>query len=168
MCEPYRSKFFIMPLPLKKPKKEYKLLESALRSAFDPQLFEVSTDFLFAKSIKRKFEADFYIHFPYNGSKLAIEVEGGIYSFSRGDGKGKRAGAHGTPAGILRDMEKANIYAALGIKLLRVTPAQADEKPDIIASLAHSILCENPNMTMLKALSNTKRPIKQTTKKLKF
>ena len=168
MCEPYRSKFFIMPLPLKKPKKEYKLLESELRRVFDPMTFEASKNFLFAKSINRKFEADFYIHFPYNGSKLAIEVEGGIYSFSRGDGKGKRAGAHGTPAGILRDMEKANIYAALGIKLLRVTPQQAENMPDIIAKLAFSIIVEKPDMTMLKALSNTKRTPKQSTKKLKF
>lgn len=48
----------------------------------------------------------------YCGQKVALEVEGGIWT----------RGAHGRGSGISRDMEKYNEAAALGWRVLRVTP----------------------------------------------
>jgi hypothetical protein len=42
---------------------------------------------------------------------VALEIEGGIWS----------RGAHARPAGITRDIEKANMAALAGITLLRAT-----------------------------------------------
>lgn len=44
--------------------------------------------------------------------KIALEVEGGIYS----------GGRHTSAAGFLRDMEKYNAAACMGWRVLRITP----------------------------------------------
>lgn len=44
--------------------------------------------------------------------KLAMEIEGGIYS----------GGRHTTPKGFFNDMEKFNNAAILGWRILRITP----------------------------------------------
>lgn len=58
----------------------------------------------------RKFRFDF----AWPEVRLALEVEGGIFTKQ----------AHGSITGILRDMEKYNLAAANGWRVLRVTPAQ--------------------------------------------
>lgn len=45
---------------------------------------------------------------------LAIEVEGGVYSFGR----------HNRPQGYIQDMQKYNEASQLGWKVLRFTPQQ--------------------------------------------
>jgi very-short-patch-repair endonuclease len=61
-------------------------------------------------SALRKYELDFALL----DSQIGIEIDGGIY-----DGR-----AHGSIAGILRDMEKHNLLTLLGWRTLRYTPAQ--------------------------------------------
>lgn len=59
----------------------------------------------------RKWRFDFAWNFgPAVG--IALEVEGGIWT----------GGAHGRGSGIKRDMEKYNEAAAVGWRVLRVTP----------------------------------------------
>ena len=58
----------------------------------------------------RKFRFDFA--WPFY--KLALEVEGGVWS----------GGAHGRGTGIVRDMEKATLAAELGWRIVRVTPSK--------------------------------------------
>lgn len=58
----------------------------------------------------RKWRIDWY--FEENGKKIALEVEGGVWTFGR----------HTRGAGFLADVEKYNNLAMAGIYLLRVTP----------------------------------------------
>ena len=53
---------------------------------------------------------------PMAESGIALEVEGGIFV----------QGRHSRGAGMLRDMEKYNEAAALGWRVLRVTPANVE------------------------------------------
>lgn len=45
---------------------------------------------------------------------LAVEIEGGVFS----------RGRHVRPTGFLKDCEKYNTMAAMGIRLIRLTPQQ--------------------------------------------
>ena len=54
------------------------------------------------------------IDYSYPDAKLAIEVEGGVWS----------RGKHGRGSGIVKDMAKGNALACAGWRLLRVTPDQ--------------------------------------------
>ena len=65
-------------------------------------------EFVFHPS--RKWRLDF----AWPDAKLALEVEGGVWS----------GGKHGRGSGIVKDMEKANGLACLGWRLLRVTPSE--------------------------------------------
>ena len=58
----------------------------------------------------RKFRADFC----WPKQKIILEVEGGIWS----------GGMHGRGVGITRDIEKYNLAATLGYKVLRVVPRE--------------------------------------------
>jgi very-short-patch-repair endonuclease len=58
----------------------------------------------------RKFRFDF----AWPDRKFAVELEGAIWS----------NGAHSTPMGILRDMDKGNLAVMLGWSVLRFSPAQ--------------------------------------------
>lgn len=60
----------------------------------------------------RKYRFDLY--FEQDGAKVALEIEGGVFR------KGK--GAHSSVSGILRDMDKYNEAAKLGIFVYRVLP----------------------------------------------
>lgn len=57
----------------------------------------------------RKFRFDF----AWPSHKLALEVEGGVWS----------GGAHGRGTGIVRDMEKHTLAAEEGWRIIRVTPS---------------------------------------------
>lgn len=59
---------------------------------------------------ERKWKTDFY--FEANGVKLALEVEGGIFT----------GGRHTRPAGFVGDLEKYNALTLQGIFLIRVSP----------------------------------------------
>lgn len=67
-------------------------------------------EFQFAKDIKRRWRIDYY--FDYNGKRIALEVEGGVYT----------RGRHTRPTGFVKDMEKYNEMAKRGILLLRCQP----------------------------------------------
>lgn len=57
---------------------------------------------------KRKFRMDYYGE--WNGIKFCVELEGGVFI----------RGRHLRPAGFLRDMEKYNLAAQLGIFVFRI------------------------------------------------
>lgn len=59
---------------------------------------------------ERKWRIDFY--FEANGRRLALEVEGGVFT----------GGRHTRGAGFVADIEKYNELSAAGIFLVRVTP----------------------------------------------
>ena len=61
----------------------------------------------------RKYRADF----AWPSRRLLLEVEGGIYTGE----------AHGSVAGLLHDLARANAAACHGWRVLRVTPAQLDD-----------------------------------------
>jgi hypothetical protein len=67
-------------------------------------------EYQFAKHLKRKWRIDWY--FEVNGKKVALEVEGGVWT----------SGRHTRGSGFIKDMEKYNTAATEGIFLLRVTP----------------------------------------------
>lgn len=58
----------------------------------------------------RKWRIDYY--FEINGKRIALEVEGGVWT----------GGRHTTGKGFMGDMEKYNAISAAGIVLLRTTP----------------------------------------------
>ncbi|MEN0049028.1 MAG: hypothetical protein AAF806_18330 [Bacteroidota bacterium] len=58
----------------------------------------------------RKWRIDWY--FEFEGKKVALEVEGGVYKYGR----------HNRANGFLKDMEKYNQLAAHGILLVRCVP----------------------------------------------
>ena len=77
-------------------------------------------EFQFAKKQGRKWRIDYYFErecivdgYPKT-VKIALEVEGGVYT----------GGRHVTPEGFLKDMEKYNALAEYGITLYRITPGQ--------------------------------------------
>lgn len=55
---------------------------------------------------------NFRFDFAWPQAKVALEVEGGIFT----------RGAHGSVSGILRDIEKYNLAACWGWRILRVLP----------------------------------------------
>ena len=54
------------------------------------------------------------LDYAWPDAKLGLEVEGGVWT----------RGKHGRGSGIVKDMEKANLLACAGWRLLRVTPDQ--------------------------------------------
>jgi anti-sigma factor RsiW len=58
----------------------------------------------------RKWRIDYY--FERNGKRVALEVEGGVWT----------GGRHTTGKGFMGDMEKYNAISTAGIVLLRTTP----------------------------------------------
>jgi hypothetical protein len=68
-------------------------------------------EFLFAKDIKRRWRIDYY--FELGEKKIALEVEGGIWT----------GGRHSRGKGMKADMEKYNEMAIRGITLIRTTPS---------------------------------------------
>jgi very-short-patch-repair endonuclease len=65
----------------------------------------------------RRFAADF----AYPAVRLLIEIQGGLVPFTREDGE-VRAGAHGSVSGVLRDLERTNLAALNGWRMLRFPP----------------------------------------------
>ena len=95
-----------------------KLFRAALTAAKLPMPV---AEYEFAKAEGRKFRWDFSWELessPYwcmdcgRDTKLALEIQGGVWS----------RGAHGRGTGIVRDMEKFSLGAALGWRLLLVQP----------------------------------------------
>jgi very-short-patch-repair endonuclease len=82
--------------------------ESTLAQHLKVLKIEFEREFQFCES--RKWRSDFHI----TGTKLLIEVEGGIWS----------GGRHTRAKGYLRDMEKYNEATALGYQLLRFSTEQ--------------------------------------------
>lgn len=73
-----------------------------LRAVKHPATF--CEEHLFAEALGRKFRFDFAFH----AERLAVEINGGIWS----------RGAHGHPTTIMRNMEKLNVAAFLGWRVL--------------------------------------------------
>jgi len=91
-----------------KPSGKFELLWMVLRG---PKL---TPEFKF--DAKRKFRFDFYCE--SNGLKVALELEGGIWS----------KGRHTRPSGFLRDMEKYNLAASKGILVFRIPSHDISQK----------------------------------------
>ena len=72
----------------------------------------------FAAELGRAFRLDF----AWPGPKVAAEVQGG--GWMPVDENGRRRGAHGGGAALERDCEKHALAAALGWRVVPVTPAQ--------------------------------------------
>jgi hypothetical protein len=68
----------------------------------------------------RKFKFDY----AFIEQKIAVEIEGGIFPFVDKRGAYHKHGAHGSISGILRDMEKYNLAAVLGWRILRYQPGK--------------------------------------------
>lgn len=73
------------------------------------------TEYRFAST--RQFRFDF----AWPQHKVALEVEGGIFI----------RGAHGSISGIKRDMEKYNLAASMGWRILRVIPQEVCMKETV-------------------------------------
>ena len=84
--------------------KEHRLPEPVCEHQFNPD---------------RKFRFDY----AWPGDMIALEVEGGIYGGSAANGR-RYKGAHSSISGMLRDIEKYNLAACNGWRVLRVPPDQ--------------------------------------------
>lgn len=69
---------------------------------------------------ERRWRADFWWN-AQPDSAVALEIEGGVFQRRNG---GKFAGWHQSAQRMLGDMEKYNTMAAMGIRLIRLTPQQ--------------------------------------------
>jgi very-short-patch-repair endonuclease len=78
----------------------------------------------------RKYRFDF-VHVE---SKVAIELQGGIY------GTGKRRGAHIRPQGYERDCEKNNLAALHGWVVLAFTSGMLDKNPSWCCELVERVI----------------------------
>ena len=81
-------------------------------------------EFAFAKSMGRRWRADFIVPFPSmpHGTmtllpSIFVEIDGGGYV----------GGRHSTGKGIEADAEKASAAAILGYRVIRVTPRQVED-----------------------------------------
>lgn len=128
----------------------------AVRS--DTFTWEIHEEYAFAKDEARNHRWDFAL--PQIG--LAIEINGGIWT----------RGAHGHPQDILRNMEKTNLAAALGWRVLAFSPEQVKNGLALAFTLAtierlERLLCSNltrcateskaPFLTRLPALGGVKK-----------
>lgn len=75
----------------------------------------------FAAELGRAFRFDF----AWLGQKVAVEVQGG--GWMAVDENGRRRGAHGGGAALERDCEKHALAAALGWRVVPVTPKQIQD-----------------------------------------
>ncbi|WP_119025140.1 DUF559 domain-containing protein [Acinetobacter soli] len=107
----YRSKF-----PIKKGKKRRSVKGQRVQSegevtlARDLRALKINFEQEYKFHPERNWRADFWI----TGSKILVEVEGGIWS----------GGRHTRGKGYLGDMEKYNAAAILGFKVLRFDTQQ--------------------------------------------
>ena len=74
----------------------------------------------------RKFSADF----AFVEQKLIVEVDGGIYS--------RRA--HGSITGIIADMNRSNLAACNGFRVMRFRPDQIKKQPTMVIDLIKAAL----------------------------
>ncbi len=70
-------------------------------------------------------ERKFALDYAWPDVKVGVECEGGVWT----------KGAHGRGSGIMRDMEKSNLWTVMGWRVLRLTPSQLVQ-PDSLAMLA--------------------------------
>lgn len=63
---------------------------------------------------ERRWRADYFWPYAAHGNDIALEVEGGVWT----------KGRHTRGSGFVKDMEKYNAMAAMGIRLIRLTPQQ--------------------------------------------
>ncbi|WP_151965469.1 DUF559 domain-containing protein [Acinetobacter soli] len=107
----YRSKF-----PIKKGKKRRSVKGQRVQSegevtlARDLRALKIGFEQEYKFHPERNWRADFWI----TGSKILVEVEGGIWS----------GGRHTRGKGFIADMEKYNAAAILGFKVLRFDTQQ--------------------------------------------
>lgn len=105
---------------LQKKAKEAKTRISFIKFCDDQGIPQPIPEYLFAKSIGRKWRIDYYFERKciVNGVekviKIALEVEGGIHT----------RGRHVRPEGFIADMEKYNTLVDFGIALYRVQPKE--------------------------------------------
>jgi very-short-patch-repair endonuclease len=83
--------------------------EELLAFQLDALKIPYEREYQFAKSIGRKWRADFAFH----SSRLLVEIEGGIWV----------QGRHGRGAGMMKDMDKYNAATLLNWRLLRFSPS---------------------------------------------
>ena len=108
---PYQTNHEPKDKPKDKPKKnDYALFQKTLESYLG---CKVDSEVLFAKELKRKFRFDFALQ----DSKIAIEIEGGIFTNGR----------HTRGKGFMNDMLKYNLATRLGWVILRYTPQQLNK-----------------------------------------
>jgi len=92
---------------------------------------------------KRKFRFDV----AFVDNKVAVEIEGGVYSYWDYDKEGRRyrrRGRHVTPSGYERDCEKYNLAATLGWRVLRYTPQMLKRNPaKYIAQIVNALELED-------------------------
>ena len=67
----------------------------------------------------RKFRADYA--FIHDGHKVLLELEGGVFTKQ----------AHGSVTGVLRDIEKYSLAAAMGFLVLRILPSKLNTSETI-------------------------------------
>ena len=84
---------------------------------------------------KRRFRFDF-VHIQ---SRVAIELQGGIY------GKGRRRGAHIRPQGYERDCEKNNLAALHGWVVLAFTSGMLRDDPTACCELIADVIADRMN-----------------------
>ncbi|MDQ8996352.1 hypothetical protein RFH54_10415 [Acinetobacter soli] len=107
----YRSKF-----PIKKGKKRRSVKgqriqsEGEVRLSRDLRALKIGFEQEYKFHAERNWRADFLI----SGTKILIEVEGGIWS----------GGRHTRGKGFIADMEKYNAAAVMGFKVLRFDTQQ--------------------------------------------
>lgn len=94
-----------------------------LANGFSSSSLIPETEYQFAKP--RKFAFDF----GWPVFKLALEIEGGVYGSGKPCPVCKRPAprGHSSFTGIMRDMEKYNLAARLGWRVIRFTPKQIEE-----------------------------------------
>lgn len=77
------------------------------------------------------------LDFAWPERKIALEVEGGVWVYGR----------HNHPRGFLRDMEKYNELAAMGWRLIRLTPQQVRAIEPLAALMGRMIQSERASMS---------------------
>lgn len=76
------------------------------------------TEFQFHATRKWRFD------YAWPEHKLALEIEGGVFGYTKKDGTKSGVGAHSSVTGILRDIDKYNAAASDGWRILRVLPKE--------------------------------------------
>jgi hypothetical protein len=106
------------------------ILENIVLPKFELQGYIIQKEYMFAKELKRKFRADYYIHFHYPTFSKGILIEYNGVNF-----RNSNFSRHTNTVGAIRDMEKLNLAQELDYIVLQYNVKSLENYDQVIKQI---------------------------------